>query len=232
MQSFWLLKDQRPNFIDLPGEETAQELHQYHCVSTRAWKGIQSSMTLSASTFETCLADNNCAWNWLWMLHSTFSFRDGKHVDRLHISQLWDLGILLMNKEDGMTPLEDWNAGQQVFSKTNVMYNICIRLVWFSCVVRVLPGKDTETFRALKLNGFVWKSPGSISPTSREVTRSNRTSRNCAASTAWGAERIGIDCTGGSSMLRLRNSPLGPVPDFKHASGLGSSWGFDLAKHK
>lgn len=82
------------------------------------------------------------------MLHSAFSFRDGKHVDRLHVSQLWDLGILLMNKEDGMTPLEDCNAGQQVCSKTNVMYNISIRLVWFSYVVRVLPGKDTETFRA------------------------------------------------------------------------------------
>ena len=67
----------------------------------------------------------------------------------------WDLGILLMNKEDGMMPPEAWNAGQQVYSKTNVMYNICISLVWFSRVVRVLPGKDAETFRTLKLNGVV-----------------------------------------------------------------------------
>lgn len=87
------------------------------------------------------------------MPHSAFSFRDGEHVDRLHLSQLWDLGILLTNKEDGMMPPEAWNAGHQVCSKTNVMYNICITLVGFSCVVRVLRGKDTETFRTLKLNG-------------------------------------------------------------------------------
>lgn len=74
-------------------------------------------------------------------------------MDRLHISQLWDLGILLINKEDGRMPLEAWNAGQQICSKTNVTYNIHIRLVWFSRVV--LPGKDTETFRTLKLNGVV-----------------------------------------------------------------------------
>lgn len=87
------------------------------------------------------------------MPHSAFFFRDGKHVDRLHLGQLWDLGILLMKKEDGMMPLEAWNAGHQVCSKTNVMYNISIMLVGFSCVVRVLPSKDAETFRTLKLNG-------------------------------------------------------------------------------
>lgn len=112
-------------------------------------------MTLSAIIFETCLAENNCAWNCAWMPHSAFSFRDGKHVDRLHIGQLWDLGILLMDKEDGMMSPEVWDAGQQVCSKKNVMYNICIRLVGFSHVVRVLPSKDTKTFRSLKLNGVV-----------------------------------------------------------------------------
>jgi len=107
------------------------------------------------------------------MPHSAFSFRDGKHVDSLHLSQLWDLGILLMNKEDGMMPPEAWNAEHQVCSKTNVMYNTCTRLVGFSCVVRVLPSKDAETFRTRKLNGVVLKSLGSIGLTPCRVTRSN-----------------------------------------------------------
>lgn len=175
MQSFWLLNAQRLSCPDPPGEDPGQELHKYHSVSNRAWTGIQLSMMLSASIFETCLADNDCAWNCVWMPHSAFSFRDRKHVDSLHVIQLWDLGILLMNKENGMMPPEAWNAGQQVCSKTNVMYDICIRLVWFSRVVRVLSGKDAETFRTLKLNG-VWKSLGSISLTPHEVTRSNRMS--------------------------------------------------------
>lgn len=176
MQSFWLLKAQRLSYSDPPGEDPGQELHEYNSVSTGAWRDTQLSMMLSASVFETCLADNNCAWNCIWMPHSAFSFRDGKHVERLHLSQLWDLGILLMNKEDGMMPPEAWNAGHRVCSKTNVMYNICIRLVGFSCVVRVLPGKAAETFRTLKLSGVVWKSLGSISPMPCEVTRSNRMS--------------------------------------------------------
>lgn len=46
----------------------------------------------------------------------------------MHISQLWDLGMLLMNKEDGMMPPEAWNAEQQVCSKTNVMYNILYKV--------------------------------------------------------------------------------------------------------
>lgn len=163
---------------------------------------------LSASILETCLAENKRVWNCFLIEHSTFSFWEREHLDKLQISQQRDLGILLMNKEDGMMPPEAWNAGQQVCSKTNVMYNICIRLVSFSYAVRVLPSKDAETCRILKLSDVVSKSPGSTASMLCEVATSNSPSpRDYAAPIMWTTECISIDCTGGSNVLGLRNSP-------------------------
>lgn len=56
--------------------------------------------------------------------------------------------------------------------KTNVTYNISIRLVEFSFVVRVLPSKAAETCRTLKLSDVVLKSLGSIAVMPHEVARS------------------------------------------------------------
>lgn len=76
----------------------------------------------------------------------------------LQISQHWDLGILLMKKEDGIVPLGVWNAGQHVCSKINVMYDVFIRFVGFTYIVRVLSLGNVGTFRTPKQR----KSAGSI----------------------------------------------------------------------